>query len=342
MITGKPVSDYHYEVTSLPVDETLFYRRVDTIQRLRFLLRYAQLAPSTYNTQPWCFRVQPGRIWVYADPSRWLKIADADKRELHLSIGCAIENLLVAADHYNFKYQVEYFPTSMQPDLVAIVWLKAGESDTSLTDAAMLDAITRRRTRRGSYAADPLQAGHWALMESCCAEDVTMLNCQQNPSLRDKLIELTPLAYQVLFSDRAYRREQRRFFSRGIVGNGGIGTSVKRLWTHSKFNQGRFWANRDCKRLKRAPGLIVLCSRHDTAKGHVRCGQVFERMALIATSLGIGIQPMNQILEIPELRAELRQALGEKHLYPALVCRLGYTRGGARRTSRRPLDEVLV
>lgn len=336
------MSDYHYEVTSLPVDETLFYRRADTIQRLRFLLRYAQLAPSTYNTQPWRFRVQPGRIWVYADPGRWLKIADADKRELHASIGCAIENLVTAADHYNYQYRIEYFPTPMQPDLVAIVWLKPGEGEEKLTDAAMLQAITRRRTRRGRYAPDPLQAAHWALLESCCTDGVRMLTSQQNPQIRNKLVELTPLAYQVLCGDRAYRREQRRRAAQGVLGSGGLWGAGKRMIFQRLFSGGGLWADRDCKRIRRAPGLMVLSCGEDSAQAHIQCGRVFQRMALIATTLGLGIQPMSQVLEIPELRAELRDALGAGSVHPVLVCRLGYTRGGARRTPRRPLDEILI
>jgi nitroreductase len=49
-------------------------------------------------------------IEIYADESRWLKIADADKRELYISVGCALENLLVAAEHFGYKTEVDYFP----------------------------------------------------------------------------------------------------------------------------------------------------------------------------------------------------------------------------------------
>ncbi len=60
--------------------------------RLRFLVRYAVLAPSSHNTQPWKFRIADDRIDVFMDQSRWLKVADDDQRELHISIACALEN----------------------------------------------------------------------------------------------------------------------------------------------------------------------------------------------------------------------------------------------------------
>ena len=76
--------------------------------RLRFLVRYAVLAPSSHNTQPWRFHIAADRIDLFLDESRWLKVADADQRELHISLGCALENLLVAAEHFGLGPQTEY------------------------------------------------------------------------------------------------------------------------------------------------------------------------------------------------------------------------------------------
>lgn len=59
--------------------------------RARFLLRYATLAPSTRNTQPWRFTVCGARIDIGADLDRWQPVADPDRRELEISLGCALE-----------------------------------------------------------------------------------------------------------------------------------------------------------------------------------------------------------------------------------------------------------
>jgi hypothetical protein len=72
--------------------------------RLLFLLRYAILAPSTHNTQPWRFTVAPERILVFRDRARWLQVADPSQRELHVSVGCALENLLIAAIRQRPRY----------------------------------------------------------------------------------------------------------------------------------------------------------------------------------------------------------------------------------------------
>ena len=40
------------------------------------MISAAVWAPSVHNTQPWRFAVRPGEISLYADPDRWLAVAD--------------------------------------------------------------------------------------------------------------------------------------------------------------------------------------------------------------------------------------------------------------------------
>ncbi len=59
--------------------------------QLRFLLRYAILAPSVKNTQPWSFTVASNRVHLAAARNRDLPVADPHQRELYISLGCALE-----------------------------------------------------------------------------------------------------------------------------------------------------------------------------------------------------------------------------------------------------------
>ena len=77
-------------------------------EKLKFLLNYAILAPSSHNTQPWKFSIKGNSIEVYADLTRQLSEVDPENRELYTSIGCAIANLLIAAEHFGFGYKLEY------------------------------------------------------------------------------------------------------------------------------------------------------------------------------------------------------------------------------------------
>src|SRR5687767_980390 len=53
--------------------------------KLRFLLRYAVLAPSGHNTQPWRFVIDGDRVEVHADRAQRLEVVDPADRALTIS-----------------------------------------------------------------------------------------------------------------------------------------------------------------------------------------------------------------------------------------------------------------
>lgn len=63
-----------------------------------YMMEQAVKAPSGHNTQPWLFRVQKDRIQILPDMSKSLPAVDPDNRELFISLGCATENLCIAAE----------------------------------------------------------------------------------------------------------------------------------------------------------------------------------------------------------------------------------------------------
>lgn len=83
------------------------------------LVRYATLAASSHNTQPWKFKLEPNRIVILPDLSRRCPAVDPDDHHLYASLGCAAENILVAAPAFGLKGQYSYdeSASSVQIDL---------------------------------------------------------------------------------------------------------------------------------------------------------------------------------------------------------------------------------
>lgn len=79
------------------------------VDKLRFLLSFAILAPSTHNTQPWLFKIvnNDSLIELYADRTRGLPVVDPDDRELTISCGAALCYLQIALRYFGFRYNVE-------------------------------------------------------------------------------------------------------------------------------------------------------------------------------------------------------------------------------------------
>src|SRR5262249_448339 len=66
--------------------------------------------PSHWNTQPWRFESEGQMIRIVVDRQRALTQIDPDGRSLYLSVGAALENLLIAARAYGLRPTVLSLP----------------------------------------------------------------------------------------------------------------------------------------------------------------------------------------------------------------------------------------
>jgi len=71
------------------------------------LVRAGILAASPHNTQPWLFRVRGSQIEVLAETSRNTGGLDPFLRELHIGMGCAVENMDVASPTAGYVADIE-------------------------------------------------------------------------------------------------------------------------------------------------------------------------------------------------------------------------------------------
>jgi nitroreductase len=75
---------------------------------LESIIEYASLAPSQHNTQPWKFSITGHYIKLYPDFKRALPVVDPDNHELYISLGCVLENFIIAANHFGYDANVMY------------------------------------------------------------------------------------------------------------------------------------------------------------------------------------------------------------------------------------------
>jgi nitroreductase len=332
---------YDPKVTPWEVDERDFPRQGDAAERLTHLLRYAILAPSSHNTQPWAFAVGGKQIRIYADRTRWLEIADADQRELHVSIGCALENALVAAEHFGYGHRVAYLPDPEEGDLVAVVALEPGGEPSGVRSDELFDAIPARRTNHQPYDGRAVAQEERVRLEACCVEEDVLLHVTDDVEIKREVDELIVRADARQFADPAWREELGYWMGQGVFGTGWLMSKVSQLAV-TYLNMGKGTGKKDSELLMSAPLLAVISSPADERVSQVKAGQVFERVALMATALGLSVHPMSQILEIPELKAEVADLIPTPDVVPQHTFRLGYAEAEEDHTPRRPLEDALV
>ena len=309
------------------------------MEQLRFLVRYAILAPSSHNSQPWRFVVREDRIDLWLDATRWLRVADDDQRELHISMGCALENLLIAAEHFGFASHVTYFPDSGNRELVASVELHTGGLAAPSRPPVWFDMITVRHTNHTIYDRRTVSARDLEYLRQCCHEDGVSLYLTSAVATRRKVDELIMRGDLIQFADPAFRRELGHWIGQGVFGTSPVMSKLVQ-WTITHIDLGRSQSQRDSALVMSSPVFGIFAAKEDDRTTQIKIGQVYERLCLAAASMGIWTQPMSQIVEIPELREETAKLLPERDALPEHPFRLGYAIPQPH-TPRRPLRAVL-
>lgn len=331
------------------VAEADFPRAGGLEEKLHFFVRYAILAPSSHNTQPWRFRVDGGRVDVLADRRRSLPASDPDDRELTIACGAALLNLRVAVRHFGYSGRVELRPDPGEPDLLARLRVSDAPHG-SIVDAGQFAAITHRHTNRSRYEE---RAVPGVLLSDChrLALDVdAWFHIVEAEDERAAVAELVAVADRRQATVAAFRAELSHWLhpNRSAAGDGipGFAFGVDDVLSFAAplvvrtFDWGSGKGADDRQIALGSPVLAIIGTGADDVHDWLASGQALESVLLAAAAEGVATSYLNQPLEVPELRTELAEQLGLPGL-PQILLRMGYA-GGVRPTPRRPLDTVLV
>jgi hypothetical protein len=327
--------------------------------------RAALLAASPHNTQPWALRMTPESIELFADFDRHLGAMDGLRRELHIGLGCALENLAIAARASGRSSQIALLPEASQPNLVARVALQPAEPEHD----ALFGAIARRHTNRGLYMDRPLPpALERAILPLSAAGGPGIgLHWLPTRSQRARFRRETIAATRAIVADaemstaseRWYRHshqeieQHRDGITLDATGSGALTRFFgKSLWRPSQEVANRYWLAATAERQTTGSAFGILASSDaNTRADQLRAGRVYQRMHLWATTQGLAMQPLNQLAERQDreearmLAPHFTRILGELIATPGrrvqMLFRIGYAVDHAFASPRRPLAWVV-
>ena len=338
--------------TPYELDEHEFPRDGSLKEQFTFLLRYAILAPSSYNTQPWKFEVHENGIAVFADYTRRLPVADPGNRELLMGVGAAVMNLRVVAEHFGFGCRVNYEPSEDSEKPLAFVYLAQGANISSPYGNLdlLFPAITKRHTNRNPFLLTRIPDSVLQHLRTLEEGSQANLFFSTDGKVNQRVADLVALADRKLQADPTYRRELAEWTRSnwtqkpdGMIGASfGVGgvKSALRPWTTKVLDLGRWRAAADMNLCGQAPGLIVLYGE-DSVPVWLGSGELLERLLLSITRQGLQYGFFNMPIEVPELRVQLRGLLGLS-AWPQLLLRLGYYLTEPAPSPRRPIEEVII
>ena len=336
------------------------------------LVAAAVLAANPHDTQPWLFAVEADAIEIYADLSRNLGAMDPYFREMHLGLGCAIENMVLAAASNGFVAEVEATPGSLSTlddhqSHAHAATVRLAKRAPIAPDPLCL-AIPDRHTNRYAYDRGKAPAAEWRRFASDpnIGDGIRVILVEDGEQRRlfdAAIIEATEAiiadASMIADSDRWFRDSSQAIDAHrdgptlDAAGLPFLTLLFARMFTVSAETSHRAWLKQTREvQVPTAPmvGLIAVRDRYDRGNT-IAAGRAWQRLHLNATTRGMAMQPLNQPIEMIDRERQLGRApawavrmarLTGDDWQATFSFRAGFATQSAPASPRRRLQDVLM
>jgi len=313
----------------------------------RDLIGHAILAASGHNTQPWLFQASAQQIAILPDRARRTPVVDPDDHHLFVSLGCAVENLSIAAAARAMPGRISF--DAMQGGRVVFQFENAPPGPAGLSEAIRL-----RQSTRAEYDGRPLPTEEMhALAEAGGVEGVDLVLLTARPEI-ERVRDLVVTGNTAQMADPAFLRELKswlRFNPRQAMARGdGLFSAASGQLTVPAWLGGLLFdtlvsaeSENDvyARQLRSSSGVAIFVARREDPEHWVRVGRACQRFALRATALGLKTAYINQPVEVPALRSALASLAGLPGRRPDILIRFGHG-PTLPYAPRRPLGEVIT
>lgn len=317
------------------------------VEVLTELVRYGTMAANSHNTQPWKFKVDENQIQILPDLTRRCPAVDPVDHHLFASLGCAAENILIAANVFGLHGNIE-FDDSAESSLIISF------EKTKVQTIPTFEAIPKRQCTRAVFNGSGVPAStlNDAVTYANSSDiDIHLLTADQTKKvITDYVVE----GNSAQMDDEAFMEELRdwiRFNEADAVqlrdglsyrstGSPSVpnwlGAQLFKLMFRKKPENDKYR-----EQIASSAGIAVFICTNQTKADWVNVGRAYQRFALRSTSLGIRHSFINQPIEVPAVRPQLASYLELGDKLPDLIIRFGYGEPTPR-TLRRPINQVII
>lgn len=331
------------------IDED-FYSITSIYERLRFILLYGILAPSTHNSQPWLFKIRDTLIEVYSNPKYCLPYADPLKRDMYISIGCCLENIIKAGRYFRIFEKLEIV---LKEELVAILSFKdvLENKDPDLDFKEYLEAIKTRQNVRGLFENKNIEESIIDEIKSLNDfEDIEVLFLKDKTKI-EEMAKLTAEGIRRAYTDKNFRKEMSKWIYPDLIKTRKDGIPTSSLKAPFPFsillpylirylNIGKKLSELNKLSIASAPLSIGIFSKNNNPESWIKVGMLSERIMLYLKTKEIKTSIFVAAIEMG-LTNEVKNLFGTE-LEPQFHFCAGYMKSNDKYTPRRSIDEFIM
>ena len=333
------------------------------------LVQAAILAANPHNSQPWLFRVSDERVDLLADTHRNIGAIDPFLREMHIGLGCALENTVLTAEAVGYTPRVTLLPDPADPTHVARIDLAAGQANPS----ALYHAIPERHTNRAAYDAErSIQPSTLQSIDALNEGDAVRIRWFTLPSERQRVASLIVAATEALIADSEQLNDSDQWLRLGWdqlrkhrdgltldaqgaapLSKAFLKTLPNAVLSNSEQGAATFlrWTRDVHVATTNTFGLLLVDDAR-TKAAQLQGGRLWQRLHLWATTQGLAVQPLNQMAERadrerqlglePTFGKALADLAGSGRWQALMPFRIGYPLREALPSPRRALQDVII
>ena len=323
------------------------------------------LASNPHNSQPWIFRITDSTIDLFADRKRQIGVIDPFLREMYIGLGCAVENMMLAAEAEGMSPTLGLVPDTN--DEIHAAHIELVRSSPHPSD--LYSAIPNRHTDRGAYdTTRSIAPETFDAIEALITEADVHMFWYREAEARARFSNAAMESAEALIADEQQSKDSHAWWRHdwdqvqetadGLTLDaqalGPITPIAKLIPDLSRQqNDAAFVKNVREVMLPTADAFGILAARDGSDNAQrLNCGRAWERIHLWSTTQGIAMQPMNQMCERVDREIQIgsepvignivRALVNDDSWHAIMPFRLGYPTQIVNTSPRRGLEKVIA
>lgn len=296
-----------------------------------FMIEQAIKAPSGHNTQPWIFEVGEDGITLKPDMSKSLPVVDADNREMFVSLGCALENLVIAASTKGYCSDIKVTDSGC-------VQVSFSLEEKKYRYASLFPQIILRSTNRSVYSGKSVEDSLVVrLINSSQEGNVGIFSYARGSKEYGNMETLIFQGNEIQMGDDAFKEElkewmrynkrhaerERDGLSYAVFGAPNLPIFISKTIMNGLLRPTA-QNKSDLKKMKSSSHAVLFTVNHNVPEEWISLGRCLQRLLLQLTEHGISYAFMNQPCEIEDISRKLCRNLGLGTRFPVVLLRVGY------------------
>lgn len=310
------------------------------------MISHAIKAPSGHNAQPWLFELQSDKIIISPNFEKMLPAVDANNRELFISLGCATENLCLAASTLQYSTKVEV-------DSIGRISVQLQKSN-DITPDILFDQIEKRQTNRSKYNGAKISEETISnILQQIQTLENSIYAWAKNTTEFEQLTDFVLQGNKLQMNNKAFKDELLSWIrfnkkhaentndgiSYAVMGAPNLPKYITKFFVKSALNS-KSQNKTDLKKINSSSHLLLLTSKENNIASWIETGRILQRLLLTLTQNNIAVAYLNQPCEEQELNKKMQIQLPINNQKPQILLRLGYAKPMPY-SKRKKLTEVL-